>query len=150
MKKVIFILLIAAVIYILPAQTNIFNSGTNNLNSSVSSSLFNPYKLKMSHSMGFYTGSSGSGLSFYESRYTNHIFYEFNPKLNLALDLNFVNFGTAMNGKGFSFESNGDNQTKIFPEFSLNYKPTDAISIRFEYRNLNSFDRWYQHNAFDW
>jgi len=149
MKKLFLILIIIAGLYSLSAQNSVFNTNTNNFTGSVNSSLFNPYKLKMSHSMGFSAGTSSNGLGFYESRYTNHLQYEFNPKLNLALDLNFVNFGSTTSGKGFSFESNDDNKTKILPEFSLNYNPTKSISIQLQYRNLRNYNPWF-HNTPDW
>jgi hypothetical protein len=142
MKKLFILLTLIAGLYLLSAQNSVFNTDTNSLTGSVSSSLLNPYKLKMSHSMGFTAGTASNGLGFYESRYTNHLQYEFSPKLNLALDLNFVNYGSTTMSKGFSFEGNDDNKTKILPEFSLNYKPTESISIQLEYRNMGSRYPW--------
>ncbi len=148
MKKLFIILTLIAGLYLLSAQNSVFSPSSFNENS-VSGSLFNPYKLKMSHSMGFSAGTSSNGLGFYQSRYTNHLAYEFNPKLNLAVDLNFVNFGSTTSGKGFSFESNGDNKTKILPAFSLSYKPTDSISLRLEYRDLRSYNPYTGH-SYNW
>ncbi|MDZ4182456.1 MAG: hypothetical protein U1B83_06230, partial [Candidatus Cloacimonadaceae bacterium] len=68
-------------------------------------SLLSLNRLSMRHSMGFEAGTSSSGGGYYLSRYTNHLKYQFNPKLELDLDLNFVNFGTASN----SFKVNDDN-----------------------------------------
>lgn len=148
MKKYLMLIALSLVLITLNAQASVFESNPFRMDNPVGH-LFNPYKLKMSHSMGFSAGTSSNGLGFYESRYTNHLFYEFNPKLNLALDLNLVNYGSVSSGQGFSFDSNDDNKTKIIPEFSLNYKPSDAVSIRLEYRNLRGYNPWLP-NRLDW
>ncbi|HNQ43242.1 MAG TPA: hypothetical protein PKI59_02385 [Candidatus Cloacimonadota bacterium] len=94
---------------------------------------FNPFKvnsvpgLKMSHSMGFEAGTSSSGLGYYMSRYTNHLKYSLNPKLELDLDLNFVNYGSMNTNSKFSL--NDDNANRMIPEFALRYRPTDSILI---------------------
>lgn len=144
MKKLFLLLALTAGLYLLSAQNSVFNTDSDNLTGSVSSSLFNPYKLKMSHSMGFAAGTSSRGIGFYESRYTNHLKYEFSPKFNMELDLNFVNFGSATTGKGFSFDSNDDNRTKIIPEFSLNFNPSKSVSIQLEYRHLGRHNPYYR------
>jgi len=97
--------------------------------------LFSLNKIHMAHSLGFEAGSSSTGNGYYLSRYTNHINYKFNPKLELDLDLNFINFGTT--ASGFSF--NQDNKSRILPEFSLRYKPSDSFQINVEYRQGPSF-----------
>lgn len=143
------ILILIAGLYLLSAQNSVFNTSQFNA-ANISGSLFNPYKMKMSHSMGFSAGTSSNGLGFYESRYTNHLAYEFNPKLNMAIDLNFVNFGSTSNSNSFSISSNDDNKSKILPGFTLNYKPTDSISLRVEYntRPANYYP-WMGHST-DW
>jgi hypothetical protein len=149
MKKLLLILILLISLQLLLSQENIFTRPSFNGDLS-SNSLLNPYKLKMTHSVGFMAGTSSNGLGFYESRYTNLINYEFNPKLSLALDLNFVNFGSITSSKNFSIESNEDNKTKIQPEFSLTYKPTDSISINIGYRNYNNYyNPWMGHSP-DW
>ena len=112
---------------------------------------FSPYSLKsalpnlkMSHSMGFEAGTSSAGTGYYLSRYTNHLSYKLNPKMDLDVNLNFVNFGSMNTGN--SFEVNDDNDTKLLPEFSLRYQPKENMS--FEIRmgqslmNRSVFDRW--------
>ncbi|MDP2174051.1 MAG: hypothetical protein Q8M98_06590 [Candidatus Cloacimonadaceae bacterium] len=94
------------------------------------SSLLNLNRLSMRHSMGFEAGTSSAGDGYYLSRYTNHLKYQFSPRLELDLDLNFVNFGTASN----SFKINDDNSNKVIPEFSLRYKPSDSVLIQFEFK----------------
>ena len=111
---------------------------------------FNPFKvnavpgLKMSHSMGFEAGTSSNGLGYYMSRYTNHLKYQFNPKLELDLDLNFINHGSINTDTKFSF--NDDNQNRVIPEFSLRYRPTDSIQIEFQMRQglANRYRNWYE------
>jgi len=149
MKKLVLILMIIAGLYLLSAQNSVFNSSQFNAGN-LSSSLFNPYKLKMTHSMGFSAGTASNGLGFYESRYTNHIAYEFSSKLNMAVDLNFVNFGSTSSSKSFSISSNDDNKSRIIPGFSLNYKPTDAISLRIEYNTRNSNNYPWLGRPTDW
>ncbi len=83
--------------------------------------------LDISHSMGFEAGTSSTGSGYYLSRYTNHLNYRFSPKLELDLDLNFVNFGSMNTRNDFSF--NDDNDSKVLPEFSLRYRPSDSMSL---------------------
>jgi hypothetical protein len=145
MKKLLVVLVLLISLQILFSQDGIFTRPTVNQDID-SNALLNPYKLKMSHSMGFMAGTSSNGLGFYESRYTNHINYEFSPKLSLALDLNFVNFGTTNTSKSFSFEANDDNKSKILPEFSLTYKPSESVTINLEYKNFrNYYNPWMGH-----
>lgn len=96
----------------------------------------NPYRvtnslpgLKMSHSMGFEAGSSSSGYGYYLSRYTNHMKYQFTPSLELDLDLNFINYGSLVTKNEFSL--NEDNDSKVLPEFSLKYRPSDNVTFQF-------------------
>jgi hypothetical protein len=95
---------------------------------STGNSLLSLNKLSMRHSMGFEAGTSSLGEGYYLSRYTNHLMYSFNPKLELNLDLNFVSFGSLNTTN--KFELNKDNSSKVIPEFSLRYKPTDNILVQ--------------------
>lgn len=95
-----------------------------------SSSLLSLNRLSMKHSMGFSAGMSSSGPGYYISRYTNHLRYDISSKLDLELDLNFVNFGTT----GNKLQFNDDNRSKIIPEFRLSYRPTDSVNIQVEFR----------------
>ncbi|MGB4309771.1 MAG: hypothetical protein WBI94_05790 [Candidatus Cloacimonadaceae bacterium] len=93
------------------------------------SPLFDVSKLKMSHSVGFEAGASSMG-GFYLSRYTNHLKYSFNPKLDLKLDLSVINYGSS-NAK---FKLNDDNRSQFVPGFTLDYHPSDSFNIKVEYR----------------
>jgi len=103
-----------------------------------SGSLLNPYKLKMSNSASFMATASSNSHSFYQSMYTNHIQYDFSPALKMNVDLNVVNYGTASWNNKFNVKSNGDNQTKLLPDFSMEYKPNDNFIIRFDYQHANT------------
>ncbi len=96
-------------------------------------SLFNPNKMKMTHSMSFMSGVSSNKQGFYQSTYTNHINMQLNPKLTLKMDMSFVNYGTATYNKGLDIKGNKDNRNAVIPSFSLQYKPSDTTSITFEF-----------------
>ncbi|MFO7896201.1 MAG: hypothetical protein R6U84_04645 [Candidatus Cloacimonadales bacterium] len=96
-------------------------------------------KLQMNHSVSFSSGVSSNSQSFYMSTYTNHLQYDLGPKLDLNLDLNFVNFGTATHKRGLSFDGNNDNMSLVVPEFQLNYRPTENSEIRFMFRTVQPF-----------
>ena len=102
-------------------------------------SLVNMNKISMHHSMSFMSGVSSNNQSFYQSKYTNHIKYQFNPKLSLNLDLNFLNAGTVTFNKGFDIEGNNDNTTMVLPEFSLRYQPTENTFITIEYKQVGGY-----------
>lgn len=135
MKKMI-VTAITLLLLMLPlaAQTNLPKPSFSPWQNS-SNSLFNLNKLSMSHSLGFSAGTSSEGRGYYFSRYTNHLSYQFNPKLELDLDLNLVNFGTT----GSSFSLNDDNKSKIIPEFRLRWKPSDSVQIQVQFQQGNPF-----------
>ena len=97
--------------------------------------------MKMNHTMSFMTGVSSGGKGFYQSVYTNHLFYQFHPKLDLKVDLNFVNYGTTKWDDTFSVKANNDNNSQVIPEFSLHYRPSDNTSIRIEFRSMGLHQR---------
>ena len=110
-------------------------------------SFLNPNNLSMHHSVSFIGGYSSNNDSFYESVYTNHLMYKFKPNLNLQVDLNFVNFGTATYKSGIEFEGNNDNQSKVLPNFQLNWKPSENTTFTVEFKQYqNPLDyqrRWW-------
>ena len=97
-------------------------------------SFINPDKFSMNHSVSFMSGFSSNNQGYYQSVYTNHLKYQFSSKLNLKVDLNFVNFGTATYQSGFKFEGNNDNISKVLPNFQLNYSPTKNTQISIEFK----------------
>jgi hypothetical protein len=122
-----------------------WNSGTNDPYINLRG-LLNPNTMKMNHTMSFMTGVSSSGSGFYRSVYTNHLFFNLHPKVELNLDLNFVNYGTTQWNDTFSIKANDDNNSRLVPEFSLQYRPTDNTSIKIEFRSMGS----YQQNSYRW
>ena len=138
MQKLLLSLIICLCVMPLIAQIDIPRPNLNPF-SNGQSSLMSMDKLSMSHSMGFQAGTSSSGDGYYLSRYTNHLKYQFNPKLELDLDLNFVNFGS-MNTSS-KLEMNSDNASKVIPEFSLKYKPSDSILIQVQMNHSGLGDR---------
>ena len=106
-------------------------------------SILNQNNLKMNHSMSFMSGASSNGRGFYQSMYTNHLLYQFSPKLDLQLDLNFVNFGTANFNDKLSIKGNDYNKSTVIPEFSLNYRPSENFNIIFEMRSVGPFEHNY-------
>ncbi|MCK9583948.1 MAG: hypothetical protein M0R69_03435 [Candidatus Cloacimonetes bacterium] len=140
MKNLIILILLSLVILPLMAQYDIPRPDFNPF------SLHSPAltKLSMSHSMGFEAGSSSGGDGYYLSRYTNHLNYAFSPKLELDLDLNFVNFGSMNSSHSFSL--NEDNDSKVLPEFSLRYRPSDTMTfeIKMSQGMLRPTRPWYE------
>lgn len=140
MKNLFFTLILISLVFPAMATYNLPKPDLNpfSLNSPILKNI------KMSHSMGFEAGSSSSGNGYYLSRYTNHINYQFSPKLELDLDLNFVNFGTMNTTQSFAL--NDDNNNKILPEFSLRYKPSDSMSfeIKMSQGLLMQQKPWYE------
>jgi hypothetical protein len=92
--------------------------------------------------MTFSSSFSSNNHSIYESVYTNHLNYNFSPKLNLKIDLNFINYGSATYKSGIEFEGNNDNTSRVLPNFQLNYSPTENMKFVIEFRQYSSpFDR---------
>lgn len=147
MKKILIITLLALASTFVWAQIDLPRPDLNPFRAT-QNSLFSPDKMKISHSMGFEASSSSSGHGYYLSRYTNHIKYQFNPKLQMQLDLNFVNYGSANTSR--SIELNDDNKNKVIPEFSLSYKPSDNVRIDFRFEQARSPEYYNRHWYRDW
>lgn len=109
-------------------------------------SIFHPENFQMGHSVSFFAGGSSNGDGFYQSKYTNHLMFSFTPELDLQVDLNFVNYGTADIGDGFEVEGNDDNQSRILPDFQLEYRPFENTVFRVEYNTsggpYRTWDPW--------
>jgi len=133
----------------LQAQTSAFQPSNPFSVSGWQGSLLNPSKLHMSNSASFSTMMS-NGQSFYQSVYTNHLQYKFNSKLSMNMNLNFVNYGSATMKNKVSFAGNGDNQSKVLPEFSLMYQPSKNFTIRFDYQQGSLYQRSFDDNYYMW
>ncbi len=110
-------------------------------------SFFDLNKIDMNHSLSFQSGASSNGQGYYLSMYTNHLSFDFHPKLTFNLDLHFANFGTASFNKNFDIEGNNDNASEIFPEIQMEYKPNDNMSIRVEFGRTPGY--YYRSSLFD-
>lgn len=137
MKKIILTNALLLIVLAMMAQVS-FPKPSFNPYKPTSSSLLNIQNMTMSHSMGFEAGTSSIGDGYYLSRYTNHIMYKFNPKLELDMGLNFVNYGGMDTGSKLSFADN--NRSKVIPEFSLRYRPTDSILIQVEMNRATNYN----------
>ncbi len=144
MKRVVIITAILMAIFSLSAQQTVAGSSFKpsfdlpRMGGLQSYSLFNPNNLTINHSMGFTSGFMGDQ-SYYQSRYTTHLGYALAKNLDLQLDLNFVNDGTATMNGGFDIEGNGDNDSQILPNMSLEYRPFKNTVIRLDYRSYNEY-----------
>jgi len=93
--------------------------------------------LRMSQSISFSTTyNSGTKNAYYLSNFCSSFKLPLSDKLNLALDLNFVNYGKF----GSSSPLISNENTKILPNFSLNYAPTENLRLHIEF---NSFPTSY-------
>jgi len=139
MKKIIVISLILNSIFLV-AQTGSFTPDFQMPNLRNAFSFLNMNKISMHHSMSFMSGFSSNKQGFYQSMYTNHLNYRISPKLDLKLNLNFVNNGSVTFTKGIEFDGNQDNQSKIIPEFQLSFRPTENTHIMFEFRQYGGYN----------
>ncbi|MCK4653656.1 MAG: hypothetical protein KAU01_04350 [Candidatus Cloacimonetes bacterium] len=143
MKEIIFITVLLTITFLLSAEI-LPNAFTPNL---LMPSFMNPDKFTMNHSITFMSGFSSNNQGYYQSVYTNHLKYQFSSKLNLQVDLNFVNFGTATYQSGFKFEGNNDNMSKVLPNFQLNYNPTKNTKFTIEFKqhaSPNYYNRFWE------
>ena len=93
--------------------------------------------LKMSQSISFSTTyNSGTKSAYYLSNFCSSFKLPLSDKLKLALDLNFVNYGKF----GSSSPLISNENTKILPNFSLDYAPTENFRLHIEF---NSFPTSY-------
>ena len=142
MRKV-FVITLMLMISIMMNADIIENAFTPSL---LTPSFLNINNITINHSVSFMSGIASNKQSYYQSVYTNHLIYQFNPKLNLKLDLNFVNYGTAIYKSGIEFEGNNDNTSKILPNFQLNYSPSENTNFTIEFKQY-SYPRVYDN---DW
>lgn len=92
--------------------------------------------LRMSQSMSFSTTyNSGTKSAYYLSNFCNSFQLPLSEKLNLALDLNFVNYGKF----GSSSPMISSENTKILPNFSLDYAPAENMKLHIEYSSFPTY-----------
>jgi hypothetical protein len=140
MKKyvLIILLIVSAIAY---AQVgSVFNNPSFMTPDFSFSSIFNPNVFSVNHSASFLTSMDSSRNAFYQSVYTTHMNFRFHPKFTVALDMNFVNLGSAEVGKKLDISSNKDNSTMVVPELKMTYQPNENMFIRFEFRHASFVD----------
>jgi len=92
--------------------------------------------LKLSQSISFSTTyNSGTKSAYYLSNFCNSFSLPLSDKLKLALDLNFVNYGKF----GSSSPLVSNENTKILPNFSLDYAPTENLRLHIEYQSFPTY-----------
>lgn len=141
MKKLVLVSLLICFSTLFAIKYSFTNPVSDN-----SFSLLNPNKMTMSHSMTFSTAFNNQNSALYQSVYTNHIDYQISPKIQFAMDLNFINNGTANFNTDFDIEGNNDNKSMIIPGFSMKFQPTENMSIEFHYNQRNPYNS--MHNSF--
>ncbi len=93
--------------------------------------------LKTSQSFTFSsTYNSGTKSAYYLSNFCNRFELPLSSKLNVALDLNFVNFGEFGSNSPLISKDN----TKVLPNFMMKYTPTENLKI---YLEINTFNPYY-------
>lgn len=100
--------------------------------------LFNPDNFSMSHSysMSYSTfGGNGTALGVY----TNSIYYKFTDNLNIEIDASLVHSPYSSFGDKFQSDISGIYLSRA----RLNYKPTDDISIVFQYQQVPGGSYYY-------
>jgi len=140
MKKILVVLCVLSALSLMANEADYFRPNFNLMPT------INPNKLTIGHTLSFSSGISSNYTSNYESKYTNHISYEFSPKLSIQVDLSIVNYGMTNFNKDFSIESNGNNDTKLIPEFRMDWKPTENSSVTIEFKRYNGYNSpryWY-------
>jgi hypothetical protein len=86
------------------------------------------HNLETSQSFSFSTlYNSSTKSSLYISNFQNRFTYSPLPNLNLELDLNAVKYGSFNSSSG---------DTKILPNFRLDYFPTDNVHLRIEWQSF--------------
>ncbi len=93
--------------------------------------LFNPNNFHMRHSYSAsYMTSGGQGIAL--QRYTNTMMYQFLPNLEARLDLSMQNSPYST----FDYRLQNQFSKAFVSRAELNYRPTDNMVIRLQYREL--------------
>lgn len=141
MKKFIMIILIAAftVSYAqFKEQSNKSLDIKNGIVKNYSSSLFGFFNMdnfRMNHTFDISYQTFGSAGNLALTTYTNSMFYKINDQLNVQADISLVNSPFNSFGKDFSSKING----LYLSRAQINYRPTENMSIIFQYRNIPSY-----------
>jgi len=92
------------------------------------------HNIETSQSFSFSTlYNSSTKSSIYMSNFQNRFTYSPLPNLNLELDLNAVKYGSFNSSIG---------ETKILPNFRLDYSPTDRVHLRIQWQSFPTSQWW--------
>ncbi len=92
---------------------------------------FNPNSFQMRHSYSAsYTASGGQGIAL--QRYTNTLLYEFFPNLDARVDFSLQNSPYST----LDYRLQDQFSRASLSRVELNYRPTDNMVIRLQYREL--------------
>lgn len=108
---------------------------------------FNMDNFRMSHTFDISFQTFGSAGNLALTTYTNSMFYKINDQLNIQADISLVNSPYNSFGKDFSSKING----LYLSRAQINYRPTENMSIIFQYRNIPSYYypySWYSSSPF--
>lgn len=88
-------------------------------------------KLQFSHSysLSFLSGGTGNGTV---GMWNTNMFYEFSPKLSLAVDLSVMHSGGALS-------TPGDNSATVLPGFLLDFHPSKNFSLSIGVSRVNPY-----------
>jgi hypothetical protein len=106
------------------------------------SALFKPGTFDMHHSLSFSSGFSSSGTAWYTNTYTNHLNFKLHENLDFKLNLNFVNDGSMRFNNNYDINFNDDNTSYIFPEFQIEWKPSDTTTFRLQFERTRFKSPW--------
>jgi len=135
MKRISLIILILSCLPLLAGVSDsYYRNPSFNFNS-----LINPNQVDMHHSFTFQSGMNSQGNGYYLNMYTNHLNFSLHPKLDMKVDINFVNYGSMSANSAFDIEGNNDNSTLIMPEFEMEWRPNENMKISFGFqRGVNN------------
>ncbi len=93
---------------------------------------FNSENFTMNHTFDISYQTFGAAGKSLITTYTNSMFFKINDRLNIQADISLINSPYNSLGKEFSSRING----LYLSRAQVNYKPTDNMSISFQYRNI--------------
>lgn len=96
---------------------------------------FNSDNFRMNHTFDISYQTFGAAGSLALTTYTNSMFFKINDQLNIQADISLVNSPYNSFGKEFSNKING----LYLSRAQINYKPSENMSIMFQYRNIPSY-----------
>lgn len=141
MRKITLVIMLAAVLaagsvmgqdadvarYRQAAMDNTF--GARPTNSSFGLIDFSKLQFSNSYSLSFLSGGAGDGTV---GMWNSSMFYEFSPKLSLAVDMSVLH-------SGGSLSTAGGNSATVLPGFVLDYHPSKNFSISIGMSRINPY-----------